>query len=333
MTVAWARLALPLLLLFAAAGAARAHESRPAYLEINEITPGRYSLLWRTPINAGMRLPVRLELPADVRTVAGPSVRELSDSQIERRLIESPGGLAGKRIGFIGLQATITDVLVRVQLGDGSHSTTLVRPSAAWIEVPRAPGLAEVARTYVVYGVEHILGGIDHLLFVAALLLIVRGGRRIVATVTAFTVAHSLTLVAATMDWVHVPSPPIEAVIALSIMFVAVEIVHGLQGRPGLTARAPWLVAFCFGLLHGFGFAGALAEVGLPANAIPMALLCFNIGVEIGQLLFVAALLCAIALLRRLPLALPRWSPWVAPYAIGGVAAFWMLQRVVTFWE
>lgn len=333
MTVAWARLAVLLLLLFSAAGAARAHESRPAYLEINEITPGRYSLLWRTPINAGMRLPVRLELPADVRTLAGPSVRELSDSQVERRLIESPGGLAGKRIGFIGLQATITDVLVRVQLGDGRHSTTLVRPSAAWIEVPRAPGLAEVARTYVVYGVEHILGGIDHLLFVAALLLIVRGGRRIVATVTAFTVAHSLTLVAATLGWVHVPSPPIEAVIALSIMFVAVEIVHGLQGRPGLTARAPWLVAFCFGLLHGFGFAGALAEVGLPANAIAMALLCFNIGVEIGQLLFVAALLCAIALLRRLPLTLPRWSPWVAPYAIGGVAAFWMLQRVVMFWE
>ena len=312
---------------------AQAHESRPAYLEINEVAPGRYGVLWRTPINAGMRLPVLLALPDDVRDITKPSIRELSDSRVERRLVESPGGLAGKRIDFVGLQATITDVLVRVQLADGGQSTTLVRPSAAWMEIPRTRSQVEVARTYMAYGVEHILGGVDHLLFVTALLLIVRGGRRIVATVTAFTVAHSLTLVAATLGWVHVPSPPVEAIIALSIVFVAVEIVHGLQGRAGLTARAPWLVAFCFGLLHGFGFAGALAAVGLPENAIPMALLCFNVGVEIGQLLFVGILLAAIALLRRLPLSPPRWSPWVAPYAIGGVAAFWMLQRVMTFWE
>ena len=131
-------------------------------------------------------------------------------------------------------------------------------------------------------GVEHILGGIDHLLFVLALLLIVRGGMRIFATITAFTVAHSITLVAATLGWVHVPGPPVEAMIALSIVFVAAEVVHGLRGKPGLTARAPWVVAFSFGLLHGFGFAGALAEVGLPQKAIPVALLMFNVGVEIG---------------------------------------------------
>ena len=330
MTRAVLRLGLWLGLL-ACALAVQAHESRPAYLQINEIAPGRYSMLWRTPITAGKRLPVVMALPDDVRDLTKPATRELADSRIERRLVESPGGLAGKRIDFVGLQATITDVLVRVQLADGGQSTTLIHPSNAWIEIPRTRSVGEIARTYVVYGVEHILGGVDHLLFLLALLLIVRGGRRIVATITAFTVAHSLTLAAATLGWVRVPASPVEAVIALSIVFVAVEIVHGMRGRAGLTARAPWLVAFCFGLLHGFGFAGALAEVGLPDQAIPMALLCFNVGVEIGQLVFVAIMLAAIALLRRLPITLPQWSPWLAPYAIGGIASFWMLQRVVAF--
>ena len=163
--------------------------------------------------------------------------------------------------------------------------------------------------------------------------MIVRGKRRIVGTVTAFTLAHSLTLAAATLGWVHVPSAPVEAVIALSIVFVAVEIVHGLRGRSGLTARAPWVVAFCFGLLHGFGFAGALAEVGLPDYAIPTALLFFNVGVEVGQLTFVAGALAALALLRRVPLPAPSWARWVAPYSIGGIASVWMLQRVGTFWQ
>jgi hydrogenase/urease accessory protein HupE len=332
MRKAWLRAGLWLGLLVCGF-ATQAHESRPAYLEINEIAPGRYSVLWRTPITAGMRLPVLLTLPDDVHDVTTPSVRDLSDSRLERRLVESRNGLAGERVSFVGLQATITDVLVRVQLADGTQSSTLVHPSRAWVEIEASPGLWSIARTYVVYGIEHILGGVDHLLFVLALLLIVRGGRRIVATVTAFTVAHSLTLAAATLGWVHVPSAPVEAIIALSIVFVAVEIVRGMRGQIGITARAPWLVAFCFGLLHGFGFAGALAEVGLPEHAIPMALLCFNVGVEIGQLLFVAAVLAAIALLRRLPLRLPRWTPWVAPYAIGGIASFWMLQRVTTFWQ
>jgi len=312
--------------------AAPAHESRPAYLEINELTPNRYTLLWRTPVTAGMRLPVRLELPPGLRDITPPAVRELSDSRIETRLIESPDGLAGKRIDFVGLQGTITDVLVRVQLANGTQTNVLVKPSNAWVEIPREEGWLTVARTYVAYGIEHILGGVDHLLFVLALLLVVRGWRRMVATVTAFTVAHSLTLAAATLGLVHVAAPPVEAAIALSIAFVAAEIVQGLQGRPGPISRAPWLVAFCFGLLHGFGFAGALAGIGLPQQAIPLALLCFNIGVEIGQLLFVAAILAILALLRRLPLTMPEWAPYAAPYAIGGVATFWVFERVAAFW-
>jgi len=184
-----------------------------------------------------------------------------------------------------------------------------------------------------VLGIGHILGGIDHLLFVMALLLIVRGGRRIIATITAFTLAHSITLVAATLGWVHVPGPPVEAMIALSIVFVAAEIVHGLRGKPGLTARAPWVVAFTFGLLHGFGFAGALAEVGLPQKAIAVALLMFNVGVEIGQLVFVACAVTALALLARLPLPRPPWMPYAMPYAIVTVAMFWVFARVEAFFQ
>ena len=157
-------------------------------------------------------------------------------------------------------------------------------PQSRDSSVQRVGGALEVACSYLVLGVEHILGGVDHLLFVLALLLIVRGGKRIFITITAFTLAHSITLVSANLGWVRVPGPPVEAMIALSIVFVAAEVVHGLRGKPGLTARAPWVVAFSFGLLHGFGFAGALAEVGLPQKAIPVALLMFNVGVEIGQL-------------------------------------------------
>jgi hydrogenase/urease accessory protein HupE len=186
-------------------------------------------------------------------------------------------------------------------------------------------------RGYFTLGVGHILGGIDHLLFVLALLLIVRGAKRIVFTITAFTVAHSITLIAATLGWVHVPGPPVEAMIALSIVFVAAEIVHGLRGEPGLTARAPWVAAFSFGLLHGFGFAGALAEVGLPQKAIPVALLMFNVGVELGQLIFVAAALAAGALLTQLRLRRPERLRWAASYAIGTIAMFWVIERVAAF--
>ena len=199
--------------------------------------------------------------------------------------------------------------------------------------VKPAQGRGEVAWAYFVLGVEHILAGIDHLLFVLALLLLVRGARRLVATITAFTVAHSLTLVAATLGWVRVPGPPVEAIIALSIVFVAAEVITGLRGRRGLTTRSPWIAAFSFGLLHGLGFAGALAEVGLPQVAIPVALLTFNVGVEVGQLLFVAGVL----LLRRvaspaLPLIGRRVSAATA-YGIGSVAAFWTIERVAGFWS
>lgn len=310
---------------------AQAHELRPAYLEINETAAGRYDVLWHTPLNAGVRLPIVLKLPEGVVDVTEVAVRELPDSIVERRFIKIRDGLAGKRIDFVGLEATITDVLARVHLRDGSESTTLVHPSQAWMEIKGSRGFLSVAGSYTLLGIEHIGFGIDHLLFVLALLIITTGTMRLIKTVTAFTVAHSITLALATLGFVHVPSKPVEATIALSIVFVAFEIVRRREGQNGITSRAPWIVGFIFGLLHGFGFAGALSEVGLPQNHIPAALFFFNVGVEIGQIAFIAAVLALIALARRIPLRVPRWAELIPPYAIGSLAMFWVVQRVAAF--
>ncbi len=325
--------ALALLFMFSPT---QAHEARPAYLELRETASGQFSVLWRTPVLSGKRLPVALKLPDSVKNLKEPIEQELADSIVERRsIVAGPDGLAGARIEFPGLQLTITDVLTRVEMLDGRKWTTIARPSQPWVEIEAAQSKLQVASDYLRLGIDHIWGGIDHLLFILALLILVKGAGRLVATVTAFTVAHSLTLAAATLGFVHVPQAPVEATIALSIVFVACEIVHSGQGRPGLTERWPWLVAFVFGLLHGFGFASALSEVGLPQHAIPMALLFFNLGVEVGQLLFIVAVLAAIALVRThahsFAVSTPLWAWRVPPYAIGGVAAFWLVQRVTAF--
>jgi hydrogenase/urease accessory protein HupE len=319
-----------------ATSTARSHEARPAYLETKETAPNQFTLLWRTPVLAGMRLPVALKLPGELRNLKEPTVQELADSIVERRWVDAgPNGLAGKRIEFAGLQLTITDVLVRVETLDGRTWTTIAHPSQPWFELTGAPSKIQVAGSYLRLGIEHILGGVDHLLFILALMILVKNTRRLIATVTAFTIAHSITLAGATLGFVHVPQKPVEAAIALSIVFVACEIVHGREGRLGLTEQWPWIVAFSFGLLHGFGFASALNEVGLPQTAIPVALLFFNVGVEIGQLLFIAAILSIMALARwlskRTAIPQPAWAWRVAPYSIGGIAAFWMVQRIVAF--
>lgn len=310
-----------------------AHEARPAYLEINEAAPGRYEIVWRTPTLSGMRLPVILAMPADARNVVPPALHDLGDSHLERRVIEVPGGLAGRRIDFTGLQATITDVLVRVQASDAAPTTTLVRPSQPWIEIASRQGPLDVAGAYVLHGIAHILLGYDHLLFVLALILIVRDGRTLVWTITSFTLAHSITLALAIMGVVRVPGPPVEAAIALSILLVACEIVRMRRGEITLTQRWPWAVAFAFGLLHGFGFAGALSDVGLPQGDIPLALFAFNVGVEVGQLAFVGAVLLALRLLKALPLpaALSRGAAATATFAIGALAGFWFIERVASF--
>ena len=315
---------------------AAADEFRPAYLQLRQLDATTYEVLWKLPaLDESTMLKLRPQFPSGTQTITPLRSSYAAGTAVQRWRVQAEGGLAGKTIEFPNLTASRSDVLVRVERSDGTAQLGRVLPLAPRFVVTASPGAFEVAQTYTVLGVEHILTGFDHLLFVLALLILVQGMRRLVATITAFTLAHSLTLFAATLGWLNVPGPPVEAVIALSIVFVAGEIVHARQGRPGLTQRWPWLVAFSFGLLHGLGFAGALAEVGLPPLSIPMALLFFNVGVEIGQLIFIAVVLAAIALARRiargLKLEAPSWGWRVPPYAIGGIASFWVLQRVAAF--
>jgi hypothetical protein len=308
-----------------------AHELRPALLELRETAPEAWEVHWRVPARGELRLALHLRLPEPCAETAPHRASVVEAMYVERWSVRCPGGLAGREVAIDGLASTLTDVLVRVAHADGRTQTLRVAPSRPAFAVEAAPEAWQVGRTYLGLGVEHILFGADHLLFVLLLLLLADGTRRLVVTITAFTLAHSLTLAAATLGLVHVPSRPVDAVIALSIAFAAAEVVHARSGRPGLAQRRPWLIAFGFGLLHGIGFAGALSAAGLPADAIPLALLFFNLGVEAGQLVFIAAALAALAVLARLPLGAAAWA-WRAPvYGVGAVAAYWTLDRVARF--
>ena len=310
-------------------GLASAHEVRPAYLRIKQTGEEQFETLWRVPARGELRLAIYLEMPVDCR--AGDALLGWSDGDafIEKGRWFCPGGLAGHEVTIAGLDMVLTDALARFERPDGTTQVARLTPADNSFVVTESESGWQVASTYFALGVEHILLGIDHLLFVLALLLLVPNVRMLVWTVTSFTLAHSVTLAAATLGLVSVPQQPVEAVIALSVLFVATEIVHWKQGRPGISRRWPWLVAFTFGLLHGFGFAGALSEIGLPEHAIPLALLFFNLGVEGGQLVFIGSLLLLWAALRRL--SMPRWAWRVPVYAIGSMAAFWTIERVVSF--
>ena len=322
-------------------GSAPADQIRSGYLEMRQTTLDTYSLLFKIPARGDdLRLAIYLKLPEGMSDVAPRLAQFTGGAYTERRTVRRSGGIAGQAIAIDGLSATSTDVLVRIESLGGATQTERLSPTKTTFIVQIAPGASEVAATYLRLGIEHILFGFDHLLFVLALVILVRGWRRVALTVTAFTVAHSITLATATLGLVNVPGPPVEAAIALSIVLVAVEIVNARRGMHSLTARLPWLVAFCFGLLHGFGFAGALAEVGLPHHAIPIALLFFNFGVEIGQLVFVAAVVAAGGMFRRAmaprlePALLTQTTNWVdmtAAYAIGTVAAYWLIERTAAF--
>jgi hydrogenase/urease accessory protein HupE len=311
------------------------HALQPGYLELRLIGEELYAVVWKKPAVKSQPMAINARLPenCDPRTPVQPIWD--GAAYVARWTARCPGGLEGGVIHIDGLDRTSTDVLVRFEFTDGAAEARRLTPGDPSFTVPTQPSSLEVVRTYLLLGIEHILSGFDHLLFVLALLLLVTGVRRLVATVTAFTIAHSLTLAGATLGLVNMPGRPIEAVIALSIVFVASEIMHSRRGAQGLTERYPWVVAFTFGLLHGFGFAGALAQIGLPQSSIPMALLFFNVGVEIGQLFFIASVFAVIALGRwiapRIDLPLPAWAGAVPPYAIGGIAAFWVIQRIAAF--
>jgi hydrogenase/urease accessory protein HupE len=319
---------LAVLAAVSAAVSAAAHEVRPAYLEITETAHDRYQILWRRPVLNGMPLPVVIALPKDARQVGLPTAQDLPGSRIERQQIEVSNGLGGQRVNLIGLDATITDVLVRFQTLDGARSTSLVHPSKPWVDIPADPTMVGVATAYLTQGVSHILEGVDHLLFVFGLLLLVPNRWMLVKTITAFTVAHSITLALVTLGVVAIPTAPVEASIALSILFLGVEAMRARRGQPSFAARQPWVVAFAFGLLHGIGFAGGLSLTGLPHSDIPVALLMFNIGVEIGQLAFIAVVLILERALRALQIRWPTQLRAAPVYLIGICGAYWTIERV-----
>jgi hypothetical protein len=311
---------------------ASADEIRPALLDIKEQNTGLFAVTWKVPMRGDRVLSITPRLPESLELLGSPTVQDVPGARVEHSTYKSNGeSLTGQTIAIEGLSEVQTDVLLLVQLQNGDQHSAILRPGSPEFTIPLQASKLDVAADYWRMGTIHILEGMDHLSFVLALLLIVNGFGQLLKAVTAFTVAHSITLALATLGVIHLPPAPTEAIIALSILFLAAEIVHKHNGVIGVTERWPWLIAFLFGLFHGLGFAGALSEIGVPQTEVPLALLMFNVGVETGQLLFVAVVLSLIALLKRLPLTAPAGAWRVAPYTIGSLAAFWTIQRVISF--
>ena len=328
----WLLMAVLLMTGLSNALTANADEIRPALLDIKEQNTGLFAVTWKVPTRGDRVLALTPQLPASLELLGSPTQEMVPGALLERSTYKNNGAsLAGQRIAIDGLSAVYTDVLLLLQLQDGTQHSAILRPVSPEFTIPLQASKWKVAGDYWRMGTIHILEGADHLLFVLALLLIVAGFGQLIKAVTAFTVAHSITLALATLDVVHFPAAPTEAIIALSIVFLAAEIVHKHNGVIGITERYPWLIAFIFGLFHGLGFAGALSEIGVPQHEVPLALLMFNVGVETGQLLFIAVVLALMFLLKRIPLTLPQGVWRVLPYSIGGIAAFWTIERVLSF--
>ncbi len=312
---------------------ASADELRPAYVEFTQQSESDWHLLWKASERSRLGRSGEVILPGNCTQIGETEKRFAATNIITTRSIKCTGSIAGEIVGLKGLELSTTDALVRIAPIGEETQTLRLTPKASVATIAQKDAIANVAWTYTVIGIEHIILGFDHLLFVLALVLLLKGGWLVAKTVTAFTIAHSITLIGSTLGYISLPSQPVEAIIALSIIFLAVEIVkaqrdHDTHG-PRLSERFPWIVAFLFGLLHGFGFAGALAEIGLPQDDIPMALLTFNLGVEIGQLLIVAIAFALLALIRRFQ------QPWLQPtktatsYAIGIIATYWFIERMI----
>lgn len=312
--------------------AVKADEIRPALLDIREQNTGLFDVTWKVPTRDDRVLAITPQLPDSLELFGSTSIQLVPGALIQRTTYKNnAGSLTGQTIAINGLSALQTDVLLLVQLQNDISYSAILRPGAPQYTIPLEASKLDVASDYWRMGTIHILEGVDHLLFVLALIILVTNRWKLFKTITAFTIAHSISLGLATLGFINMPPGPTEAVIALSILFLAVEIIHSRQGRASLTAQYPWVVAFLFGLFHGLGFAGALSEIGLPQQEIPLALLMFNVGVETGQLLFVALVLVLLTLLQRLPVTLPQGAWRVLPYGIGSVAAFWTIDRLMSF--
>lgn len=318
------------MLLFAGAQqSATAHPLDPVFLEITEEPGGRLDVLWRLPLAQSVTAPLEPVLPAGCSPRAEPVVTESAQRATLRWQVDCAGrSPRGLRVGVAGLRERETDALLRVRLASGHVVQKVLRGDDAFLTIPEAPRAADVLRDYLRLGLEHILTGLDHLLFVLGLVLLVEGGRQRLWTITAFTAGHSVTLSLAVLGFVSFPPQPIEALIAASIFVVGVELTRDEPEGASWIRRAPWWMAFSFGLLHGLGFAGALTQVGLPVEEIPLALLSFNLGIELGQLLFVAAVVAIGAAFASLSVRRPKALRRIPAYAIGSLAAFWVLDRV-----
>lgn len=307
---------------------AQADELRPGYLEFTQLNQTEWKLVWKAPVIGGLATRSRPAFPPFC-TQSAPQARVEGLVLIAESRLSCSRELAGSQVGLSGMDATFTDALLRVAPLSRPVQAARLTQNQAMVEVATVPDSWEVARSYFVLGVIHILEGYDHLLFVIALVLLIRQPMMVVKAATAFTLAHSITLVGSTLGLVGLAQAPVEALIALSIVFLAVEIVKRDPDHPNLAERAPWIVAFLFGLIHGFGFAGALREIGLPESDVPTALLTFNLGVEAGQLVIIAAVLAALELLRRFaPKALDP-ATLTATYAIGITSSFWFIERLL----
>lgn len=333
-------LAAGLALLSLLSTAADAHESRPLYVQVTETNAGLFSVYWKVPVSMPLQALPSPVLPGGCIPEAEPVMQQRGDAYELQRTFGCPDGLSGQQVGlhFPVMNPSMTS-LFQVRLANGEQHVRVLRPGEEHWTVPERESKLAVAAEYTRLGIEHIWVGIDHLLFVACLVLVAGTTRRLLITITGFTLAHSLTLALSALDVVQVAVPPVEAAIALSVVFLAYEIIRG--DRSSLTFRYPVAVSTSFGLLHGFGFAAVLREIGLPQTELPTALLFFNAGVEIGQILFVAALVLAFLTVRlalgrsfrarlagtaRATLAVP------AAYVIGGLASYWMIDRVAGFW-
>ncbi len=319
-------------LLFAwSANSASAHALDPGYLEIRQIASGTWSVHWRKPDVNGQPMAIRAVLPDSCTPARGPDPFSDGRAWVSSWVVECSEGIAGQSIAIEGLEAQQNDVLVRLHPFGVAPTTLRFTSDTAVQNIPAEQTTWSVFAAYFQLGFEHILEGWDHLLFVFALFILVRDAWSLVGAVTAFTLAHSITLALATFGVLNVPGPPVEAVIALSIVFLAMEIVKGREGQFRLSEQKPWIVCFGFGLLHGLGFAGALADIGLPSNDIPAALLAFNLGVEAGQLSFVAALALLVAIWRLIALPISQKATVAIAYGIGSVSMYWLIERTSGF--
>jgi hydrogenase/urease accessory protein HupE len=313
----------------AIASAAWSHEIRPGYLELKETLDGSYELLWKKPAGGEIEIRIAPVIPEGCRLLTPDRQQITPGAVLVRGTLQCEGGIAGKTLRIAGLESTVTDVLIRIHHADGRVESHLLRPSSPTATLGATTTAAGRALSYLRLGVEHILLGIDHLLFVLGLLLIVSDRWMLVKTITSFTLAHSITLAIATFGYASAPLPPLNAAIALSILFLGPEIVRVWRGETSFTIRHPWIVAFAFGLLHGFGFASGLTSMGLPRAEIPLALLLFNLGVEVGQIFFVMLVLLLERSFHILEIRWPRFAAALPGYVVGSLGAYWTIQRTL----